>query len=181
MPRKQKNHQIFLSFWSQKIWKAWLYIPKWYRKKIDTRPTLVCTSLKSFVKGSWSHVYTPRGGNHGIGSEWCLTVQQKHHQRGCHIFLLNIKIMAKCRVWWVLLRTLACNVFPEGSDVQRGSFMSSHPKIDVSSPYNTPVKTFLLEIIFCRIKTRMAAVKENGDMCQRTSSELHVWRNIKAN
>lgn len=45
-------------------------------------------------------------------------------------------------------RTRTCSLFPAGSDVQRGSFMSSHAKMVGSSLYITLVYVFTLVSMF---------------------------------
>ena len=47
---------------------------------------------------------------------------------------------------------LTCSVSPDGSVVQRGSFISSHARMVESSLYSTPVKWFFLVSSVCTPK-----------------------------
>lgn len=48
--------------------------------------------------------------------------------------------------------TLTCTMAPVGSASQRGSFMSSQPRMAGSSLYGTPVRVFTRVSTVCRTK-----------------------------
>jgi len=62
---------------------------------------------------------------------------------------------------------LTCSVSPDGSVVQRGSFISSHARMVGSSLYSTPVKWFFLVSSVCTPKKkrqgRVNLAGETGD------------------
>lgn len=58
---------------------------------------------------------------------------------------------------------LTCSVSPDGSVVQRGSFISSHARIVGSSLYSTPVKWFFLVSSVCTQQNRQEWVNLAGE------------------